>query len=214
METLRQQWEAIFTILHRPKDSRSLSVLLDETSPSPSLCSSSERSRLLDNFWRLDDFTDGRENSSSGCFWLDLVSEATCIYIAERVPINHGRSFILALSRRYSLVDASPCLPDPPHFPAISSISLPDYGKTARLLSQKWIGLIVETPCNRPFRPICPLGPGSWCPWRPWCRRCRWWWSSMRCPGKHTHSLCHRGRLSKYHCSRHELVTVLVLRRS
>ncbi|GIC91386.1 bZIP transcription factor [Aspergillus udagawae] len=66
VKTLRQQWEVISTILHRPKGSRSPSVLVDEASPSPSLCSSAERSRKLDDFWRrLDNFTDDRQNSSS-----------------------------------------------------------------------------------------------------------------------------------------------------
>ncbi|GIJ83303.1 hypothetical protein Asppvi_002122 [Aspergillus pseudoviridinutans] len=66
VKTLRQQWEVISTILHRPKGSRSSSVLVDETSPPPSLCSSAERSGKLEDFWRrLDDFTDDRENSSS-----------------------------------------------------------------------------------------------------------------------------------------------------
>ncbi|EAW17373.1 bZIP transcription factor [Aspergillus fischeri NRRL 181] len=65
-KTLRQQWELFSTILHRSKGSRSSSVVVNETSPSPSLCSSAERSRKLDDFWRrLDDFTDDRENSSS-----------------------------------------------------------------------------------------------------------------------------------------------------
>ncbi|KAF7136990.1 hypothetical protein CNMCM5793_006741 [Aspergillus hiratsukae] len=65
VKTLRQQWEVISTILQRPKGSRSSSVLVDETSPSPSLCSSSERSRKLDDFWRrLDDFTNDREDPS------------------------------------------------------------------------------------------------------------------------------------------------------
>ncbi|KAF4179354.1 hypothetical protein CNMCM8694_008108 [Aspergillus lentulus] len=66
VQTLRQQWEIISTILHRPKSSRSPPVVVDETSPAPSLCSSSERSMKLDDFWRrLDDFTDDKENSSN-----------------------------------------------------------------------------------------------------------------------------------------------------
>ncbi|RHZ56139.1 bZIP transcription factor [Aspergillus thermomutatus] len=68
VKNLRQQWEVISTILQRPKGStsRSPSVLTEESSPSPSLCSSSERSRTVDDFWRrLDDFTNNREKSYS-----------------------------------------------------------------------------------------------------------------------------------------------------
>ncbi|KAF7182373.1 hypothetical protein CNMCM7691_001853 [Aspergillus felis] len=66
VKTLRQQWEVISTILHRPKGSCSSSVLVDETSQPPSLCSSAARSSKLEDFWRrLDDFIDDRENPCS-----------------------------------------------------------------------------------------------------------------------------------------------------
>ncbi|EAW07119.1 bZIP transcription factor [Aspergillus clavatus NRRL 1] len=68
VKTLRQQWQIIMALMHRPRSSHSRTPsLAEEDSPPPSLCSL-DKGTMLDDVWRrLDEFrsTDDKPSSPS-----------------------------------------------------------------------------------------------------------------------------------------------------